>query len=634
MKHSFTSIARALAVLTFALSAQNTHAEDFGYCTGNVSRDNIFRVGTSEKQGLAIRLNAAKLQLLKGSTIKTISVAFGSKNLYGKAADLFISTDPTATPLVTQQVEVSSSVKWLTFTLSNPYTITGSEPELYIGYTGEIYSTSSMLLADKTFDLKGCSYAYEDGKWVDTYGMGYGNASIRLGIEGATGFADLVIKPYTFEGFFKAGNEYPIKGQVFNFGTQTITSFDIEVTTNGAGRQTKNVTGVSIAPGEAYDFTLPITTAAGEGSFELAMSATNINGKADSDPTDNTFAAPQFNYPANMERAILIEGFTGQACSNCPNAHTLLNQFVAGATTTPVIEVMHHSGYSPDFFTTKIDNDCLYFYNSQTQYAPGLMFNRTPTNKDVPVFNPSNRDLLDTAYKIVENNQPYVSLSLSTEYDPQTRNVSISFTTYTHCDLPAEINVINLVWVQDKLVSSQVPYGDGYTHNAVTRGTLTGNSWGITMDKASTKAGGSYTYTKTLTLPTEILSDHYAEQQLTEAERAKCTWPVVPENMKLVAYVTAFGDSHATRQVYNAIEVPLGKSHEQGGFVSAIAPCEAPMPRISVSGGRIIVDGEYDSLRVFSIGGAQANPNALAPGIYIVRMAKGNNVNSVKISVK
>ena len=113
-----------------------------------------------------------------------------------------------------------------------PYTITGDEEELYIGYHETIGTSYKSLMSDFTADIKGYCYAYNNGTWTDIYGNGFGAACIRL-ITSDYQTKDLMAKAGTIDGYFKVGNNYDYSGQIINIGTETITSFDLTVKNNG-----------------------------------------------------------------------------------------------------------------------------------------------------------------------------------------------------------------------------------------------------------------------------------------------------------------------------------------------------------------------------------------------------------------
>ena len=126
-----------LVMMALGLACTNATASKFGYCKDELGRTNMFRMGSTDKQGLAIRLSHDKLQAMKGVTISGIEVAFGSRNTDGKSATLFITkrlNNSAGDDLIAEKtVTITKAISWLQYDIT-PYTITGDEEELYIGY--------------------------------------------------------------------------------------------------------------------------------------------------------------------------------------------------------------------------------------------------------------------------------------------------------------------------------------------------------------------------------------------------------------------------------------------------------------------------------------------------------------------
>lgn len=628
------------AILSFAvvaISALTSQAATLGYTDGTCDRENMFRVGTGVAQGLAIRIPHEKLVSLKGCSITSVSATFGSSHTSDGNVTVFIGTDP-ASGIIEETHPISRALRWNDFTLSKPYTITGEEPELYIGYQGDIPAEASLLMHDGNTVIPATCYALSGSQWVDVASLGFGSANIRFNLEGAPAMTDAIIKPIDTARYYKADTPYSFAGQIYNFGTEKITSFDLKVSIGDNPPVTKHYDGMEIAPASNFDFTLDPYTSSSQGLLPLSLEIANVNGDADFDSADNAFNGDICFYPALMERVALIEGFTGQECSNCPAGHMETHNWLENIPADSVILVMHHSGYKPDYFSMDADYDYTFFFGKTSTYAPANMMNRTlfPAISTYPTWGPSTKTF-QRAYDIVMATQPYVSLSLESTYDPATREVKINFTSLAHNDLPAPNNIFNIMLVQDGLTGSQSGGGSNYVHNDVFRGTLTGGSWGKLLPKKATVTGGEYHWEYTFTLPEEIFSDYWATTQMTDVIRKRYTHAVVPENMKLVAYVGALGgDDLAGHTVYNAVQVKLGSSHEQGG-ISGIENVTAPDSGISiyVAGSRVVVEGEYDSLELYNLRGLSINPDStLAPGFYIARVVKGRSITVKKLIVK
>lgn len=639
-----------LALATCSTSVATT--ANIGYSNGTVSKTKLFGMGSTKQQGLAIKLTADKLKQLKGHTISYIQTVFGTRNTTGKKAHLFISTSLDGTPLVEQDITLTRDrvTKWGEDTLKTPYAITGEEPALYIGYTAEVDPSYSLHSADGSADTEGLCYAYGDGAWTDIYGKGYGCANVRAVIDDAPAFTDVLLKTFEFPSYYKAGTAYQYAGQIFNFGTETITSLDVTLQTGNGTPVSQTLSGLSIAPGETYDITFPDYTATTAGSTSLQLAITAVNGAADADPADNEGATNIYFYPENMERSLLLEGFTGQTCPNCPTGHATVNSFLSEAT-LPVAEMWHHIGYYPDYFTMAQDDAYLLFYGSRTStYAPSAMLNRYTMSSisSAPMLNIQSGGkayLTTTANHIVENCRPYVSLKFETTYDETTRQANIRLTAYAHEDLPEGQNLYNIAIVQDGMHAYQYNGGDNYKHTMVFRGSLLGNAWGKTLPDTFGAGDSLVLYDGPWTLPEAITSDYWDLSTVASLtgdsipSMDPVIWPTDAANTYLIAYVGAYGgNSDASgHEVYNCTQVKLGESYTQAGVTAIEAVMEQPKaasPVIRTDGRTIRVEGA-DSYTIYNIGG-QMVPSAatLDRGLYIVRATAGGQTTAQKVLLK
>lgn len=647
MRKHLLNIMLLAATLFVAPAAQ---AATIGYSNGTMEKSNLFRMGSTKKQGMAMRLGAEKLKELKGCTISAIQTAFGTRNTTGKKAQLFIATSPDDTPLCSQEVTVSSAAKWLEFTLDKPYTITGEEGELYIGYTAEADTRYNPLSADFSSDTKGVSYAYKDGKWVDIYGTGYGCVSIRAITDNAPSITDAMLKTFSLNSYYKVGTAYQFAGQLLNFGNETITSLDVELSAGNGAPVKQSLTGLSIAPGTTYDITFPEYTASSFGYAKMTLNITAVNGIADADGSDNQGSAMAYFYPADMERTILLEGFTGQTCPNCPTGHSLINSFLK-QTTENVAEIWHHIGYHPDHFTMAADDAYLLFYGSNvtSYYAPAAMVNRytitTLASQPVMNFMDNGIALVTSASEHVATyRRPYVSLKLESTYDETTREANVKLTVYAHEDLPEGDNILNVALVQDDIKAYQYGGGDNYSHGMVFRGTLTDNAWGKLLP-TDLHAGDSTVFETTYTLPETIFSDYWTEKTVgsmsgfTGATLDDVYIPTDAANTYLVAYVGAYGgpNNDSGHEVYNCAQVKLGQSHTQAGVtgIQAVSNNESAFaPMFRTDGRRIVVDG-CDAYTIYNMSGQRMPANAdLNSGVYVVRATSGNQTTVKKMLVK
>lgn len=626
-----------LSLALAAMMGQAAQAASFGYTDGSCGRDYIFRRGTGTTQGMAIRIGKEKLSQLKGCTISGIEFVTGSTNASNKKLRVFVGTSLTGSPLTNDSVAISKANKWQTATLSTPYTITGNEEELYVGYTATINNTYRMLSADMTSDFEGCCYIYNDGTWEDTNGLGVGGVNLRAVIDNAPAYTDLILKPLSLSGYFKSGTQYEVGTQVFNAGTETITSMNFGYTISGQEGEVFNYTGLALEPGQTMTINLPFVSRIGNQELTLTVDASAVNGEGrETDQSDNFRQARAFFYPEGMERMLLVENFTGQDCSNCPNGHNILHQAME-QWGQPVATVSHHFGYYPDKFTMNDDTQYSWFYGAGSIYAPAVTINRTvnPLVGTVPVFNTKLSDVLGTMTYVQEQTQPYVSLNLETSYDKATKQLKVKLQILPHTDMPTDQTLFNVFLTQDSIRARQSAGGTNYAHNSVFRGTLTGNTWGMLTDL---KPGQVTTWETTYTLPDSIESDYYSKNN---AEYGDTDYPYTqsdPKQMKVVAFVAAYDNSSCNNNpVYNCTVANFGESHTQTGFATAISDVTSdakPTVGLRVEGRRIVADGDVDRMEVFDLQGRQTDAEVPGAGVYIVRLTAGGHTVSRKIAVR
>lgn len=633
-----------LSLFAALLCATASFGAAIGYTNGTYNRFQNFHYGDGTLQGMAIRLPHEKLVLLKGKQLTGIESVFGSYKVTGPLT-AFVSTGLDKEPLAKTEYTMSASdassltARWRTISFDSPYTITGEEECLYVGYYATTTEVSGLILStDGSYDLEACTYCIFKDKWVDMYGTNRGCANLKAVLDETPSFTDAVMKRSFFDGYFQTGNSYSLWGQIYNFGTEEINSFDVKVYTGTT--QTLHFADVSIKPGATYDFTLPEIYASTTGSVEMSMEVANINGAADADASDNKYAYKVFFYQEGMERALLVEEFTGQDCSNCPAGNTTLNS-VLHSSPYNFVEVAHHAGYYPDNFTMTEDIQYTMLYGSSSTYAPAFMVNRYPLAGDGGVVQGISKSIVTEALDLAASLRPYASLKLESEYDAATREVKMKFHVLAHEEMPGKENVLNVMIVQDGLKDKQSNGGNEYAHDRACRGTVTNNAWGL---KADFTPGKVVTYEETFTLPETIRSSYWDDVSPSSAGKteAEITKPVVPENMYLVAYVGQYSaDDPGLNDVYNCVQVKLGESYTQHAFsdeasgIKAVENGGGEAFGLNVRNGRVAVDGRVDSLQIFDTTGRQHDASASLPcGMYIVKAKAGDKTVTKKIMVR
>lgn len=121
----------------------------------------------------------------------------------------------------------------------------------------------------------------------------------------------------------------PVKVSLMNYGSDTITSLDMEYTIDATTLITQNFTGLVIPPftGTELSFStgMPAVTS---GQHDINMKAKLVNGAADSEPGNNDKFS-NFITPSNSTtKAGLIEEFTSSTCPPCASFNTVFDPLI------------------------------------------------------------------------------------------------------------------------------------------------------------------------------------------------------------------------------------------------------------------------------------------------------------------
>ncbi len=615
-----------LFVLMFVstVSAQMT----IGYTNGTFDRRDGIRFGSSLEQGIAIKLSKEKLQLLQGHKIIGLRAALGSKNV--ENVNFFISESAGGASLYSQSV-TGLSTSWKNFNFGTSYTITGDK-DLFVGLTLVCDNVArAPLTFDRSADSEGLSWAYENGAWIDTYGTGFGMPNLELLLDGDGSFTDLMLKTFQVDTYSKAGSPQIYSGEVFNFGTETIRSFDVTCQIGNGDPVVLPITGIELKGRASYQFNLPEYTIESSGDLPVSISIGNVNGgQQDADMTDNVNESVAYIYPAATEKRLLVENFTGQACGNCPEGHRTMEGVLRGME-DEIITVSHHAGYSPDAFTMIEDWEYCWFYNEGGRiYAPAVMVNRMQ-NLELgypgPVFNVSESYLRNTINKFM-NIQPYVSIDITTDFNDETRELKAKVAVYTHVVPSSKRYTLNVFLVQDSIIAYQSSGGGEYVHNHVCRGSLT-TVWGheITLEK-----GGRIIKDFEYTLPDAILSTYNGAEAVPESI------PTVLKDMHLVAFVSAYSDTSA-----NDCYVLNCNATTFGGKTSGSAIDETEMEEVFAEvyaeGRTVHITGEYERADIYDMAGKRVKTVRgedafdMNTGFYIIRLAQKGKIVSRKLMI-
>lgn len=525
-------------------NSQTSEHKLIGYCGNNID----------------VNIAAGQMARLGGGTTLPKAVFGDSKYIVGArvyigatATDtkIFISAD-LQTNLYEQPFEVVPNA-WNYVKFTTPFELTEDLAGVYIGYIG--MSDGAMLgMESGEFQLNskgmGMDIYYdstEDDKWqffTNVGGYGYKG---KLGIQAVVAGGDYSQEPQTDIKItnVKVSEKLPINSQnnvkfnIFNYGVRTINQVLIEYTYNG---QTNNLYLNNLDLWNGMGYTVNITdlkTPATEGNYPLNIKV-SAREMADEIIDDNTYTINQEIYASGYQRKVLIEKFTGQSCSACPNGAEIIKATRA-AFEGRSIEVAHHEGFGADAFTIDESKEYANFFYSQPKFSPAIMIDRNVANSENPtsVVGRVNDDATplfteDVLAKALESIAP-LNINIAHTYDEATRQLTVTVSGEAIQALPnARVNI----WLtQSNIKAFQIKGSDDYSHNHAIRATLTG-TWGqelvLTPDN-------KYEMTFRYQLP-EKIGD----------------FDVVIEDMEIVAFIADYdATSSFNCQVHNAEAVAL-----------------------------------------------------------------------------
>ena len=189
----------------------------------------------------------------------------------------------------------------------------------------------------------------------------------------------------------------------------------------------------------------------------------------------------RFEYvqPADVNRCVLIEDYTGQMCVNCPKAAPIIEQ-LHETYGDNVIAVGIHGGQlsladgTNGLVGLRTDDGEKYYENVGKPAQPSGRVNRKGSPVSIDLWT----SLVQSEITMV----PPLSLDLTAAYDDATRTVTVNVNSL---GIHGFVGKLQLWFVEDNIVGPQMmPDGSAnfeYVHNHVLRGSING-TWGEQFD--------------------------------------------------------------------------------------------------------------------------------------------------------
>lgn len=465
-------------------NSQTSEHKLVGYCGNNI--DVNIAAGQMARLGGATTLPKAMFGDSK--------YIVGARVYIGAAATetkIFISAN-LQTNLYEQEFDVVPNA-WNYVKFTTPFELNDSLAGVYIGYIG--MSDGAMLgMESGEFQLNskgmGMDIYYdstEDDKWqffTNVGGYGYkGKLGIQAVVAGGDYSAEtqnnLTIANVKADAKLPINASNNVKFDIFNYGTKTINQILVEYTYNGKSNNIY-LNNLDLWNGMGCSVNIAdLVTPSQEGTYPLNISV-SARDITDDVPADNQYSINQEVYASGFQRKVLIEKFTGQSCSACPNGAEIIKATRA-ALEGRSIEVAHHEGFGADAFTIDESKEYANFFYSQPKFSPAIMIDRNVANSENPEsvvgrVNDNETPLFTEAVlsKALESIAP-LNINIEHTYNEANRQLAVTVSGEAIQALPnARVNV----WLtQSNIKAYQLKGGDDYSHDHAIRATLTG-TWG------------------------------------------------------------------------------------------------------------------------------------------------------------
>ena len=289
-----------------AVYGLGTQAAETYHCASFYAGDNEVAAGKTIQ---AVRFN------LLSSNVKNVKVWI--------AASLPTTVDEAN---VIELVEVKSPVTGVNeVTLPTPYTIGANG--VYVGYT---FTITKVAKQDDAYPIPVSGSDLADALWLRTsssvnswtnmYGQGFGRLYLQLLLEGEFPYANAasVALANIGESVGVIGGTAPAYLPVTNMGTNSITSIDYTVTSDGVTGAEQHVDVASpIGFGNTQVLTITVNADEEAGTKNKTLTITKVNGVAnecDAEQTQFTVATVS----RLADHVIAVEENTGTGCGWCP----------------------------------------------------------------------------------------------------------------------------------------------------------------------------------------------------------------------------------------------------------------------------------------------------------------------------
>ena len=598
--------------------AQASESDELKWLTNAVESGRYYSFGAGQKAsfGAVAGLQTDKLFDYDGLQVSVIGVAVSET-----VSDVTIfvmkgSSATTATEVASKKVDALSG-GWNYVKLDAPLTIDASE-NLYVGYKMDVQESSYPAM----FDASGLddsetemSFAYLNGEYIDLATepdfSDLGHPMIQVLVGGDESKLETVtFLPVSIFKYWPKGSEVVPNIQFVNNSFGLVESLTVDYSINGVTDTEKFEFSTPVGPNSLYIMSMPLPAIAITDDVDFSYVVTHVNDKPILQSEEN-YQFYAYDKQDAVERTLLMEKFYSQFCGYSPQGKEAIDEAIVGYEDR-VARIYHHAGYRADLFT--IDESVETAAEFGVNYSPGTMGDRLWF--DALGSNAFNA-MQWTGDLIADFLQKdgLASLKISDSYDVETRELTVNVS--GNCIVTPDNKKITVAVTHSNYSSFQ-KNAQNYMHDHFPILYLTAAGG----DDLQVNADGSYDMAFKGVVPVS-----YNNGNGTIVTGNKVT--INLDELRIVAFISDSWDgADNDRYVLNSA------TKEAATVGASVAGVELAGVNVYGADSRIVVEGDYDTVKVFNASGMETGTEGLSAGLYIVKVTADGQSMVKKVAVK
>lgn len=598
--------------------AQASESDELKWLTNAVESGRYYSFGAGQKAsfGAVAGLQTDKLFDYDGLQVSVIGVAVSET-----VSDVTIfvmkgSSAATAAEVASKKVDALSG-GWNYVKLDAPLTIDASE-NLYVGYKMDVQESSYPAM----FDASGLddsetemSFAYLNGEYIDLAtepdfsDLGHPMIQVLVGgdeskLETVTFLSSSIFK------YWPKGSEVIPNIQFVNNSFGSVESVTVDYSVNGVTDTEKLEFSTPVGPNSLNIMSMPLPAITITDDVDFSYVVTHVNDKPILQSEEN-YQFYAYDKQDAVERTLLMEKFYSQFCGYSPQGKEAIDEAIVGYEDR-VARIYHHAGYRADLFT--IDESVETAAEFGVNYSPGTMGDRMWF--DALGSNAFNA-MQWTGDLIADFLQKdgLASLKISDSYDVETRELTVNVS--GNCIVTPDNKKITVAVTHSNYSSFQ-KNAQNYMHDHFPILYLTAAGG----DDLQVNADGSYDMTFKGVVPVS-----YNNGNGTIVTGNKVT--INLDELRIVAFISDSWDgADNDRYVLNSA------TKEAATVGASVAGVELAGVNVYGADSRIVVEGDYDTVKVFNASGMETGTENLSVGLYIVKVTADGQSMVKKVAVK